>query len=187
VRSVPRRLWLIAPLAAGVLVVGCGRAAFGQEQPAPADGGDQPPPEPVGDDGAPVDAPAPMVEAQPQAVFPTVAVNLEVARTEEERELGLGGHAPLGETDGMLFIFERSGYPAFWMKGMTFGLDMMWLENGQVVHLERDVPPPGPTDTDRTLPILVPAAAATYVLEVNPGFADRHGITVGTPVELRGL
>ena len=125
--------------------------------------------------------------AGPQVVFPTIAVDVELARTDAERAKGLGGHAPLAERQGMLFLFERPAIYPFWMKGMTFPLDIMWIEDGKVVHLEADLPPPGPRDTDQTLPIFTPPAAARYVLEVNAGFSVRHGIGLGTPAELRGV
>ena len=121
------------------------------------------------------------------AIFPGVAVNMEVARTDAERQKGLGGHAPLGETDGMLFVFERANFHAFWMKGMLFPLDLMWIENGQVVYVERNAPNFPPETPERELPIYAPQVAATYVLEVNAGFADRYGIGAGSPVELTGL
>ena len=123
----------------------------------------------------------------PRASFATVAVTLEVARTNEERAKGLGGHAPLGESEGMLFVFERPAFHSFWMKGMLFPLDLIWIEGGIVVHIARDVPhfPPGTPDSQ--LPIYAPAAPATYVLEVNAGFTAFHGIEVGSPVELIGV
>ena len=130
-------------------------------------------------------------EATPQVVFPLedgpVAVTVELARTEAERAKGLGGHDPLGPEDGMLFVFAQAAPHAFWMKGMTFPLDIMWIEDGQVVYLEQDLPPSTPEETDATRPIFVPQAPARYVLEVNAGFAEAHGIGVGTPVELSAI
>ena len=157
---------LLAPLLVGVLLVACGAATLG-------DGGGG---RPAGSTAAP-----------PQVVFPSATVSVELARTEAERGKGLGGHAPLGERDGMLFIFDQPAPHAFWMKGMTFPLDIIWLDGGRVVHVAADVPPPGPGDSDSTLPIYTPPAAARYVLEVNAGFAKRHGIGVGTRAEFRGL
>ena len=101
--------------------------------------------------------------------------------------MGLGGHAPLGETDGMLFVFERPAFHSFWMKGMLFPLDLIWIENGLVVHIERDAPHFPPGTSDMSLPIYAPAAPATYVLEVNAGFTVYHGIEVGSQVELIGV
>lgn len=118
--------------------------------------------------------------------FPTVDVRAEVAENAVDHARGLGGHAPLGTTDGMIFVFQTPGSHAFWMKGMTFNLDILWIDGAadslKVVHLASDVPA-FPTDTpDGRLPIYSPSRPARYVLEVNAGFADDHGITIGTPV-----
>jgi len=163
---------LLAPLVGALLAAGCAARAYSQEAPPPEE---TPPFE------------EPPVPSTPQAVFANVAVNLEVARTDQERQKGLGGHAPLGETDGMLFVFERPSFYAFWMKGMLFALDMLWIENGQVVHIERNVPNYPPDTPDIVLPIYAPRAPATYVLEVNPGFTEKYGIEVGAAVELVGI
>jgi uncharacterized membrane protein (UPF0127 family) len=56
-----------------------------------------------------------------------------------------------------------------------------------VVHLERDLPPSGPLETDANRPVYAPLAAARYVLEVNAGFAAAHGIGPGTAVAFSGL
>ena len=156
----------LLPFLLALLLVGCGARIFGDDK--------------IGPIGSPL-------PTQPQAVFPSVSVNLEIARTDPDREKGLGGHAPLGARDGMLFIFERPATYSFWMKGMTFALDMMWIDGGKVVHLERDVPPPAPGMPESAYPVYTPRASALYVLEVAAGFARRNGIDVGTAVEFRGL
>ena len=74
-----------------------------------------------------------------------------------------------------------------WMKGMLFPLDLIWIENGLVVHIERDAPHFPPGTSDMSLPIYAPSAPATYVLEVNAGFTAYHGIEVGSQVELIGV
>jgi uncharacterized protein len=158
-----RRVLALAALA--LLVVGCGAYAL---------------PDGAGD-GLPTATPG-----GPRVVFPTVSVAVELAHTDAEREKGLGGHAPLGERDGMLFIFDQPGQYAFWMKGMTFALDIIWIDNGRVVYLAPDLPPPAPGATDETLPITTPSAEANYVLEVNAGFAKQHGIELGTAAQIVG-
>lgn len=124
--------------------------------------------------------------------FPTVDVRVEVAASVIDHARGLGGHAPLGATDGMIFVFETPGFYAFWMKGMTFNLDILWIDGAadglKVVHIASDVPA-FPTDIpDGRLPTYSPSRASRYVLEVNAWFAQDHGIAVGTPVTfIRGL
>jgi uncharacterized membrane protein (UPF0127 family) len=122
-----------------------------------------------------------------QVVFPAATVSAELARTDAERTKGLGGHAPLGQDEGMLFIFPAPAPYAFWMKGMTFPLDIIWIGDGQVVHLEHDLPPSGPDETDATRQVYTPRAPARYVLEVNAGYAAAHGIDLGTPVQITGI
>ena len=110
-------------------------------------------------------APAPAGEGVPNVErrtlrFPDVGaeVAVEVADTPEARALGLGGHAPLEDGQGMLFVFGARGRFPFWMRGMTFPLDMLWLdapsdtdESLVVVHVARDVAPdpPGTPDASR--------------------------------------
>ena len=125
--------------------------------------------------------------AGPEVHFDAVTVRVELARTAEERTRGLGGHAPLGADEGMLFVFPEAGRHSFWMKGMTFTLDIIWIRDGQVVHVLADVPPPRPGTPDSELPIYTPPAAANYVLEVPAGFAARWGIQAGSRVMLRGV
>jgi len=172
-----RRLALASPIAAALLTAGCASDARSQgaEEPVAQESGAQEP----ATESPPIIA--------PQAVFETVTVYLEVARTDAERAKGLGGHAPLGETEGMLFAFERPAVYAFWMKGMLFPIDLMWIEKGQVVYVQANAPHPGPADTDGTLPIYAPNSPAAYVLEVNAGFAADYGIGPGTPVQLLGV
>jgi uncharacterized membrane protein (UPF0127 family) len=160
----------LLPLLLALLVVGCGAMPVGDDK--------------FGTSGAPV---PPAKLTGPQAIFPSVTVYVEVARTESEHAKGLGGHTPLGERDGMLFIFEQPAAYAFWMKGMTFPLDLLWIDQGKIVYLAPDVPALPPSTPDSALPVYTPTSPARYVLEVNAGFARKHGIDVGTPVELKGV
>ena len=139
------------------------------------------------DPPTPSAAPPAATGVGPEVRFDAVVVRVELARTAEERTRGLGGHAPLGADEGMLFVFPEAGRHSFWMKGMTFALDIIWIRDGQVVHVLPDVPPPGPGAPDSALPIYTPPAAANYVLEVAAGFAARWGIQAGSGVVLRGV
>ena len=125
--------------------------------------------------------------AGPEVRFDSVVVRVELAQTAAERTRGLGGHAPLGADEGMLFVFPAAGRHSFWMKGMTFALDIIWIRDGQVVYVVADVPPPRPGTPDSELPIYTPPAAANYVLEVPAGFAARWGIQAGSRIVLHGV
>ena len=122
--------------------------------------------------------------------FPEVGaeVAVEVADTPEARALGLGGHAPLEDGQGMLFVFGARGRFPFWMKGMTFPLDMLWLDASPdsdgslvVVHVARDVAPdpPGTPDAARATFGPPPGVMGAFVLEVPAGWAATWGVDVG--------
>lgn len=136
----------------------------------------------------PTETPLPAITvAGPEVRFDAVVVRVELAQTAAERTRGLGGHAPLGADEGMLFVFPEAGRHSFWMKGMAFALDIIWIRDGQVVHVLADVPPPRPGTADSELPLYTPPAAADYVLEVPAGFAARWGIQAGSRVVLHGV
>ncbi|MEK9151349.1 MAG: DUF192 domain-containing protein [Patescibacteria group bacterium] len=90
---------------------------------------------------------------------------LEIADTDIERAQGLSGRDSLCQECGMLFVFEKPGRYAFWMKDMRFSLDIVWLLDDTVVFVARAVSP----NISR---ILSPAVPADQVLEVNAGAVE---------------
>lgn len=97
-----------------------------------------------------------------------------IAGTEEEQERGLGGLSGLGASEAMVFPYEVSDYYGFWMKGMEFSIDIVWLdENSKIVHVEENVSP-------ETYPkIFFPPTPARSVAEFSAGTIDRLGVSVG--------
>ena len=98
-------------------------------------------------------------------------VTLEVARTRAEQSRGLGYRDSLEWGHGMLFPYEKAHFPGFWMKGMRFDIDIVWIREGRIVDISHRVPhsPEGPGPTVR------PAELTDTVLEVPAGFAQAHG------------
>ncbi len=118
----------------------------------------------------------------PPAATVTVSVGsarvvAELAVTPEEHTRGLSGRKSLAEGYGMLFVFRQPARPAFWMQGMQFPLDLIWIANGRVSEITAAVPVPVP---DTPPPQYVPDAQAAAVLEVPAGFAQRHGVKIGS-------
>ncbi|MDP2676928.1 MAG: DUF192 domain-containing protein [bacterium] len=108
------------------------------------------------------------------------AISVEIADTSEKRALGLGGREALGENEGMFFIFEQPGYHAFWMRNMKFPLDIIWIdENLTIAHVQENISP------DTFPNQYAPDEPVQYVLEVQAGFAETHGITTGDRAEFR--
>lgn len=111
-------------------------------------------------------------------VTPKKSISVEVVDTVESRELGLSGRGHVSR-DGMLFVFDFPGKYAFWMKDMTFPLDIIWISSaGIVVHVEKNVTPESYPKT------VVNNIEAKYVLELPIGKADEYGITLGSKIKM---
>lgn len=98
--------------------------------------------------------------------------NIEVAATKSEKEKGLGERELICTDCGMLFVFDETGNYSFWMKDMRFALDILWIRNGRVVFIKKNVSPVFSGT-------LNPMGDADRVLELNAGKVDEFGIAVG--------
>lgn len=106
-------------------------------------------------------------------------IKVRIADTEKEREDGLSGFPSLPDDQGMLFIFPTAGNYPFWMKDMSFPLDIIWLKSTnaqtfQVVGVKADFTP------DSYPAEYAPKGDADAVLEINSGDAARWGIVNGS-------
>lgn len=106
--------------------------------------------------------------------------SVEVAETQYLLEKGLSGHAPLSDSEGMLFVFSQPDNYGFWMKDMLFPLDIIWIDQDfKVVHIEKALSP-------ETYPkIFYPGALSKYVLEINSGLSDKLDINIGDEVKFQ--
>jgi uncharacterized membrane protein (UPF0127 family) len=110
-------------------------------------------------------------------------VRAEVADDDAERARGLGGRARLGRDAGMYFVLTNDS-PRFWMKGMRFGLDIIWIKDGRVVDVTARVPAPRAGTSEAQLPVYSPDRPANRALEVRTGWAARNGVGVGDRISL---
>lgn len=106
---------------------------------------------------------------------------LDVADTDATRELGLGGRDAMAQDHGMIFNFGASGIYPFWMKGMKFPLDIIWINKGIVQEVVRLNPPVNAKVMPDTH---TPIHQADQVLEVNAGVAGQLGIKPGVRILL---
>jgi uncharacterized protein len=105
-------------------------------------------------------------------------VNVEIVDTNEKRALGLMYRRELPELQGMLFLFPRQEPLSFWMKNTPLPLDILFIDSSlTIVGIAQNTTP----FSEKVIPSDKPAQ---FVLEVNGGFCQRHGIAVGDRVEL---
>lgn len=116
-----------------------------------------------------------------KAVINGHIVMLELAITEKQKEKGLGERNSLPENSGMLFVYQQRDRYGFWMKGMRFPLDYIWIDGNVVVDLSPNIPPPA-TETDAPV-ALSPNAPVNKVLEVNAGTIEKFGVKIGDIVQ----
>lgn len=110
-----------------------------------------------------------------------IHIYVEIADEWNELQKGLMFRENLPEDEGMLFVFPRSGNYAFWMKNTLIALDAIYMDaNGTIV----DIIQMDPCILD-PCPTHVPDSEALYVLEVNKGFSERHGIKEGGRIVLK--
>jgi uncharacterized membrane protein (UPF0127 family) len=126
---------------------------------------------------------SPTPVAQETVTINGKVIQVSVAGTSDTRTKGLSGTTSLDQNSGMLFVFDtKQVSPLFWMKDMLIPLDLVWIGNGKIVHIDKNVPPPAKGTPDSSLKLYSAGTPVDYVLEVNAGFCDQNSIKVGDNV-----
>lgn len=100
---------------------------------------------------------------------------LELARTPEERSLGLMFREQMDWDSGMLFEFEAPTRSGFWMRNTLLPLSIAWINSeGIIVDIQDMVP--------LTEDVHYPSSSYSFALEVNQGWYEFNGVGVGQQV-----
>ena len=101
-----------------------------------------------------------------------VRVQVEILETPEERAQGLMFRTSLPEYSGALFWMGRQADHSFFMKNTRIPLDLLFCDNrGQIVGI---LTLTTFDESSRTV-----GRNSSTILEVNGGWAARHGVQVG--------
>ena len=128
--------------------------------------------------------PASALAKVPLALIGKNKIRREVAQTPAQIEHGLMERSSLPESQGMVFLFKPPHPVRFWMFNCLMSLDMIFIKDGKIVTISREVPPY--KSPDRSKAPLYPAEGeieASEVIEVNAGYCTRHGINAGDAVK----
>ena len=111
-------------------------------------------------------------------------INVEIAKTDAEREKGLMNRNQLDADSGMLFVFEKAEIQTFWMKNTLIPLDIIWINSSplgvnKIVEITT-LDPDSPSYT----PQYTPENKANYVLELNAGAVNENGFKIGDKVKI---
>lgn len=112
------------------------------------------------------------------AVFPSGAeFSLEIAATDDERQLGYMFREEVPAYEGMLFLFGATERHGIWMKNCRVALDIVWLdEDFRVVEIAAEAQP---CPADGPCPSMRPMRASRYVLEIAGGRAAEEKLVRG--------
>lgn len=111
-------------------------------------------------------------------------LKVEIADEESERNKGLSGRESLGTDSGMLFVYDKPGNHTFWMKGMKFALDFIWIRGDIVTEVTENVPPPAANTSDGNLSLYSAKNNVDKILEVNAGVVKKLNIKEGDKIIL---
>jgi uncharacterized protein len=103
------------------------------------------------------------------------AIQVYVARSDEERAMGLMYRRDLPEDEGMLFMCDSPDVQSFWMKDTPLPLSIAFLEEDGTILKIADLEPHCLEGESSEHPV-------RFILEVNQGWFEARGIGPGTRV-----
>ena len=104
-------------------------------------------------------------------------ITAQLARTPQQREIGLMLRQSMAANEGMLFAFESPGQQCFWMKNTLIPLAIAFVaDDGSIVNIDSMKP--------QTLDGHCSTKPVRFVLEMNDGWFAKRGIKPGS--RLRG-
>lgn len=109
-----------------------------------------------------------------------VLLNVEVARTSQEKATGLMFRRELAPDRGMVFVWDSPVTGPFYMKNTPLPLAIAFISgDGVVVDLQEMVP--------QSLDLHYSAKPYTRAVEANQGFFTGNGVRIGDQVRFEGL
>ena len=101
------------------------------------------------------------------------SIDVQVAATPEQRQIGLMFRKEMPQHEGMIFVFEQATQQCFWMKNTLLPLSAAFIaDDGSIVNIE-DMKP-------LALDAHCSAKPVRYVLEMNKGWFAKKGIKAGS-------
>ncbi|MBI4084712.1 MAG: DUF192 domain-containing protein [Candidatus Levybacteria bacterium] len=109
-------------------------------------------------------------------------IQLFVAKTTKEHEVGLSNRTSLKENQGMIFLFDKPDYYSFWMRNMKFPIDIIFLSGNKIVTMHVNVQPPAANNA--SLPLYTSDEPADKVIELPAGKSEKLDLKDGDTLSL---
>lgn len=99
-------------------------------------------------------------------------IKAELARTPQQRQIGMMHRTQMASHEGMLFVFEQPAPQCFWMKNTLLPLSIAFIaDDGSIVNIA-DMQPQSEKSHCSAQPV-------RFALEMNQGWFDKRGIKPG--------
>jgi len=99
-------------------------------------------------------------------------LDVQLAQTPQERQIGLMFRKEMPQHEGMLFVFEQAATQCFWMRNTLIPLTAAFVaDDGTIVNLA-DMKPQSDDSHCSTRPV-------RFVLEMNQGWFAKRNIQAG--------
>ena len=108
-----------------------------------------------------------------------------VVTSQKDQEIGLSKTKSLPQDQGMIFLFQKPDYYAFWMKNMKFPIDIIYINNATIVTIKNNAQ--APKNTKEVSPIYTPTGLADKVFEINAGLSEKYNFKNGDSVKYENL
>lgn len=82
--------------------------------------------------------------------------------------------------DGMVFLYDSMAERIFWMKDMEFDLDVIWVSDGKIMKIDRNVPEP--ITGEEPAKMYSRPFEVDMVIEFPAGFIDNYDVYTGQTV-----
>ena len=103
---------------------------------------------------------------------------LEVAKTNQQKKVGLSNRNEICSNCGMLFVFNKEGQYPFWMKDTHIPLDIIWINSqNEIVKIITAL------DTDSET-VYTNADPAKYVIELPANEVFKQDLKVGDTIQI---
>ena len=114
-----------------------------------------------------------------QVIINGQSIKTEIVKEVRDMVKGLSGRKSLCPDCGLLFVYPDYQVRTFWMKGMNFPLDIVWLKDEIIAGFEENIPP---FNAQGQISRMLSNEPVNLVLELNAGWIGQNQIKIGDKV-----
>lgn len=103
-------------------------------------------------------------------------IDVQVATSDAQRQIGLMGRTAMPENEGMLFVFEQPATQCFWMRNTPLALTAAFIDDKGVIVNLADMAPQSEASHCSQRPV-------PYVLEMNQGWFAKRKLKAGSIIK----